>query len=74
MQNQAVYYVADSLEAEPQVLLDPNTLAADGTVAVLEYAISDDGQLFAYGSRRPDRTGASGASATSRPSKISQTN
>jgi len=49
LQNQAVYYVADSLDAEPQVLLDPNTLAADGTMAVLEYAISDDGKLFAYG-------------------------
>jgi len=49
LQNQAVYYVADSLEAEPQVLLDPNTLAADGTVAVLETVVSDDGKLFAYG-------------------------
>lgn len=49
LQNQSVLYVADSLAAAPRVLLDPNTLSADGTVALAGYSISDDGNLMAYG-------------------------
>jgi prolyl oligopeptidase len=49
LQNQSVIYVAASLDAEPQVLLDPNALSADGTVALSGTAISDDGRLLAYG-------------------------
>ncbi len=49
MQNQNVLLVADSLNAEPRVLLDPNTLSSDGTVALAATAISDDGKLMAYG-------------------------
>jgi prolyl oligopeptidase len=48
LQNQAVYYWADTLEGEPKVLLDPNTLSDDGTTAVGDMAISDDGKLLAY--------------------------
>ncbi|MGA9507084.1 MAG: prolyl oligopeptidase family serine peptidase [Candidatus Sulfotelmatobacter sp.] len=49
LQNQSVLLVAESLNAEPRVLLDPNTLSADGTVALSGEAISDDGKLLAYG-------------------------
>ena len=49
LQNQSVLYVAESLDAAPRVLLDPNTLSADGTVALAGYAISDDGKHMAYG-------------------------
>ncbi len=49
LQNQSVLYVAESLEAAPRTLLDPNTLTADGTVALKGYAISDDGAKMAYG-------------------------
>lgn len=49
LQNQSVIYTASSLEAEPAVVLDPNTLSPDGTVALTGYAISDDGHLMAYG-------------------------
>jgi prolyl oligopeptidase len=49
LQNQGVLLVAESLNAEPRVLLDPNTLSADGTVALAGRAISDDGKLMAYG-------------------------
>jgi len=49
LQNQNVVLVADSLNAEPRLLLDPNTLSADGTVALTGGAITDDGKLMAYG-------------------------
>ncbi|SNS25739.1 prolyl oligopeptidase [Granulicella rosea] len=48
LQNQAVLYWQDGLAGEPQVLLDPNTLAADGTVSLDSTAVSDDGALLAY--------------------------
>jgi prolyl oligopeptidase len=49
LQSQAVIYTTESLEAEPRVLLDPNTLSKDGTVALSGMAITDDGNLLAYG-------------------------
>lgn len=49
LQNQNVLFVAESLTAEPRILLDPNTLSSDGTVALAGEAISDDGKLMAYG-------------------------
>src|SRR5271169_3070059 len=49
LQQQNVLLVAESVTAEPRVLLDPNTLSTDGTVALADTAISDDGKLMAYG-------------------------
>ena len=49
LQNQSVLYVLESLEAEPQVLLDPNSLSEDGTIALSGMSISEDGNLMAYG-------------------------
>jgi len=49
LQNQAVLYTLRSLNQEPKVLLDPNRLSADGTIALSGYSISDDGKLMAYG-------------------------
>ncbi|GAA1426651.1 prolyl oligopeptidase family serine peptidase [Agrococcus citreus] len=51
-QNQPVLVTADSvdgLDAEPRVLLDPNALSSDGTVAVTMASVSPDGALLAYG-------------------------
>lgn len=39
----------DSLEGEPEVLLDPNMLSDDGTVALSDYAVSEDAKYLAYG-------------------------
>lgn len=50
LQNQGVlYWKEDTQEAEPKVLLDPNTLSEDGTVALSSWSVSDDGTLLAYG-------------------------
>lgn len=49
LQNQSVLYSAPSLDAEPTLLLDPNTLSADGTVSLESYEISEDGKYMAYG-------------------------
>ncbi len=48
LQNQAVLYTVTSLDAQPQMVLDPNTLSADGTVAVSGLQPSPDGKLLAY--------------------------
>jgi prolyl oligopeptidase len=47
LQNQNVLLVAEALNAEPRVLLDPNTLSSDGTVALAGTAVTDDGKLMA---------------------------
>jgi len=47
--DQPCLYVMDSPDDEGRVLLDPNTMSADGTVAVGNMAVSDDGSLLAYG-------------------------
>lgn len=49
LQNQSVLYTLPALDAEPGVLLDPNKLSTDGTVALAGMAVSDDGNFMAYG-------------------------
>ncbi len=49
LQNQSPLYVKDSLAAEGRLLLDPNALAKDGTVALSGYRASEDGKWLLYG-------------------------
>ncbi|MEH2337998.1 prolyl oligopeptidase family serine peptidase [Nostoc sp.] len=49
LQNQSVLYTLKTLEDQPKVLLDPNKLSEDGTVALSGLSISEDGKLLAYG-------------------------
>jgi len=48
LQNQSVLYRARRLDDAPDVLLDPNTLSADGTVALGGSSFSDDGSRLAW--------------------------
>ena len=48
LQNQPVIFATATPTDPGHVLLDPNTLSTDGTVALRERAISSDGGLFAY--------------------------
>jgi prolyl oligopeptidase len=49
LQNQSAIYVLERLDAQPRLLIDPNTLSADGTVALTSWVASEDGKLLAYG-------------------------
>ncbi len=49
LENQSVLYTIADLTDEPRVLLDLNSMSAEGTVAIGAYRPSRDGSLFAYG-------------------------
>lgn len=42
-------YKQASLEDEPKVFFDPNSLCKDGTISMSSSAFSEDGKIFAYG-------------------------
>ena len=48
LQNQNVLYVKEALDGEAKVLLDPNKLSDDGTVALNGISFSKDGKYMAY--------------------------
>ncbi len=49
LQPQSVLYWSDRLDGEPRVLIDPNKLSSDGTVALAGLSIHEAGKLAAYG-------------------------
>jgi prolyl oligopeptidase len=48
LQNQDVLFVQESLQSEARLLLDPNTLSEDGTIALNSWSVSENGLWLAY--------------------------
>jgi prolyl oligopeptidase len=48
LQNQSVLFVREGLKGAERVLIDPNALSADGTVALTSYSATQDGALLGY--------------------------
>ncbi|WP_306391668.1 prolyl oligopeptidase family serine peptidase [Telluria beijingensis] len=48
LENQAALLVRDGVDGRDQVLIDPNAWSEHGTLALAEWAPSDDGALLAY--------------------------
>ncbi len=49
LQNQNVLYTMATQDAPPRLLLDPNELSPDGTVALICFVVSPGGRYVAYG-------------------------
>jgi prolyl oligopeptidase len=49
LQKQSPLFERAGVDAEPRLLLDPNTLSPDGSLALSQWAVSPDGKLLAYG-------------------------
>jgi len=75
LQNQSVLYVREGLDGPERVLLDPNTLSPDGTVALGVTAPTQDGSLLGYslsrsGSDRQELYVRDVATGKDRPDKV----
>jgi prolyl oligopeptidase len=49
LQRQSVTYARERLDGPERVVLDPNTLSPDGSIALSGFVPSPDGRYFAYG-------------------------
>ncbi len=52
MQNQSILYFQEGLGGNPKILIDPNKLSADGTVALTHAGFSKDQRYLAFGTSR----------------------
>jgi prolyl oligopeptidase len=48
LQNQSVLYTQKTLDSRPDVIINPNLLSKDGTIALSTTAVSEDGTMLAY--------------------------
>lgn len=49
LQNQSPVFIQKSLASKPKMILDPNKLSPDGSVALLDYQASPNGKYLCYG-------------------------
>ncbi len=52
LQNQAVLYRQKGLDGEPEVVIDPNKLSADGTTVLKAFSLSKDGRYAVVGTSK----------------------
>lgn len=52
LQNQSALYMEKELGKEATLVIDPNSLSEDGTVALMNQGVNHDGTLIAYGLSR----------------------
>ena len=48
LQAQSILYIQKGIEREPETFIDPNKFSDDGTIALLDLNISNDGKYLAY--------------------------
>eukprot|EP00249_Psilotum_nudum_P018661 c26907_g1_i2 orf=1098-3233(+) len=49
LQSQSILYIQDNIEEEAHVLLDPNKLSDDGTIALSIHSLSENAEFLAFG-------------------------
>ena len=49
LQKQAPVFMRTGIDAEPQLVIDPNVISTDGSLSLSEWSPSPDAKLFAYG-------------------------
>ena len=49
LQPQGVWMMRASIDGPERIVIDPNVLSPDGSIALSQFAPSPDGKLFAYG-------------------------
>lgn len=52
LQNQSVWYIQNGLNGDPEIFLDPNDLAADGTITISPLGASKNNKFLAYAINR----------------------
>jgi len=57
LQRQSVWYSARTLDGAEELVIDPNVLSPDGSVALSGFIPSPDGKSYAYGLSEVARTG-----------------
>jgi prolyl oligopeptidase len=48
LQNQDIIYMKEDVNGEPKIVIDPNKLSEDGTIAVINTSYTKDGKILAY--------------------------
>ena len=48
LQDQSILYMKEDLQAEAEIVIDPNEFSDDGSVALMDYSVSTDGEYLAY--------------------------
>jgi len=48
LQDQSILYMQETLESEPEVVIDPNQFSEDGSIALMDFSVSHKGDYMAY--------------------------